>query len=615
VPARREKALKNISFVLKDPPLYYDTLYIRKFRKIIMKSRQLLSVVFSLIMFTGVTAGNTAFAESDDDSDNLIKDFEDCVEAGYPIMESYPEQCMTDDGTVFVNNDDDSDDHDDDRYEDDDFDLDDLLDRYCKLNTDDKRDLLADPPRLAPFTDRLANYCEMSEDEQDVIDEQIKEHGDKIRHELRAYSDEYSNKDHGNFRDHFAMYCDMTVEQRAEKMEAKHDALPDDLRADMVRYCEMSEDEQDDFRDIMMDRMDELHDSMKDKMMDKSHMDYKKDMREHLDRYCAMTDKEQKAFVEENDKAEDHVEKMNRYCTLDESDRVNFLEEHKDEYIAHMKAKMHDMKSDHMDYDRLCELEPSELAAEIDDSEKLDRISDWCEMSTEEREDYKKEHHGDLKEKMSCGCHEGDDGNMNCPMMDGESDMQCSMMDEKHEMKEKHHDDDRKHEKKEKFSDQSDRLKAMIMDKRDISDERHDEIRMKFESKHGEDSDEKRSEIKMKYKDHMLKMKFKMSDEHKSDVHQRLAEMKAYKAELRESSEMTDEEKQQLREEFIEKAKSMQLAWISPRTQMTAGIDSAEVECREGYSLVMKASNGVAMCLKADTALKMIDRGIVVPAN
>lgn len=52
-----------------------------------------------------------------------------------------------------------------------------------------------------------------------------------------------------------------------------------------------------------------------------------------------------------------------------------------------------------------------------------------------------------------------------------------------------------------------------------------------------------------------------------------------------------------------------------PRTQMTAGIDSAEVECREGYSLVMKASNGVAMCLHADTALKMIDRGIVVPAN
>ena len=110
-------------------------------------------------------------------------------------------------------------------------------------------------------------------------------------------------------------------------------------------------------------------------------------------------------------------------------------------------------------------------------------------------------------------------------------------------------------------------------------------------------------------------MKHKISDERKSDIHDRLAEMKAFMAELRErSSELTDEEKQQFREDFIEKAKDMQLAWISPRTQMTAGVDAAEVQCREGFSLVMKASNGVAMCLKADTALKMIDRGIAVPA-
>jgi len=56
------------------------------------------------------------------------------------------------------------------------------------------------------------------------------------------------------------------------------------------------------------------------------------------------------------------------------------------------------------------------------------------------------------------------------------------------------------------------------------------------------------------------------------------------------------------------------LAWISPRTQMTAELDAADVECRERFSLVMKASNGVAMCLKADTVLKMIDRGIIVPS-
>jgi len=537
-----------------------------------MKSTQLLSVVFSLIMFTGVTAGNAAFAESDDideiledfcemtldersatlskyglddyaeklaiicdfedeeeredsledvidaiqleydetydESDDIIEDFEDCVEAGYPVMESFPEQCMTDDGQTFTNTDDDSD-VDDDRHEDDDFELDDLLDRYCELDDEEKRQLLADHPRLAPFNERLANYCDLSEDEQDAIDELIKENGDKIRKELRTYSDEYSNKGHGNLRDRLAMFCDLTAEERAEKL-AMNDYLPDDLRADHLRYCEMSEDEQDSFRD----RINKLHDSMQD---------------------------------------------------------------------------MPDQK--HSEYDRFCKLTDAELAASTFDAEFVEKASKWCEMTPEEREDYKKEHRDN---KM----HDFDN------MSDMAKDRMSDVAKDKHR------------ELKEKFSDKSDRLHAMIMDKRDISDERADEIRKKFESKFGDESEKKRTEIKMKYKDHMLKMKFKMSDERKSDVHERLAEMKAYKAELREkSSQLTDEEKQQLREEFIERAKDMQLAWISPRTQITAGVDPAEVECREGYSLVMKASNGVAMCLKADSALKMIDRGIVVPAN
>jgi len=562
-----------------------------------MKSTQLLSVVFSLIMFTGVTAGNTAFAESDEINDILEGYCEMTFDERSDIIEKYELDefaeklaiiCEIEDEDereesldsvidaidleVFDETDD------DDRYKDN-FDLDDLLDRYCELNNEDKRDLLADHPRLAPFTDRLANYCEMSDDEQDAIDELIEEHGDKIRHELRAYLDEYSNKGPGNLRDHFAMYCDMTAEERAEKMEAKHDGLPEDLRADMIRYCEMSEDEQDDFRDIMMDRMDELHDSMKDKMMDRPHMDYKKDMREHLDRYCGMTDEDKRAFVVENDKAEDHVEKMNRYCTLDESDRMNFLEEHKDEYMKHMKDKKYDKESDHMDYDRLCDMLESERSSEITDVAKLDRISKWCEMSTEEREDSKKEHHGEFKDKV----HD-------------------KVMDKVHD--------------KMKLSDKSDRIKALIMDKRDISDERRDEIKMKYIEKHGDLTDDRKSELKMKFKDHMKTMKIQISDERKSSIQDRVAEMKAFKVELREkSSEMTDEEKQQLRSEFIEKAKDMQLAWINPRVQMTAGIDAAEVQCREGFSLVMKASNGAAMCLKADTAFKMIDRGIVVPAN
>jgi len=129
-------------------------------------------------------------------------------------------------------------------------------------------------------------------------------------------------------------------------------------------------------------------------------------------------------------------------------------------------------------------------------------------------------------------------------------------------------------------------------------------------------TDKHKSDLKMKYKKHMLSVKSNMSDERKSAIHDRIAEMKAFKSDLRDrASDMTDEEKQELRADFIERAKDMQLAWISPRTQMTAGVDAAEVECREGFSHVLKASNGVAMCLKADTALKMIDKGYAVPAN
>jgi hypothetical protein len=300
-----------------------------------------------------------------------------------------------------------------------------------------------------------------------------------------------------------------------------------------------------------------------------------RDLDDLLDDYCELTDEKQIQLLDEHPRLAEFSDRLENYCEMSEEEQDSFRDTMMDRMDImgdHMKGKM---TGKHMDYDRLCDMTASDRALEIDDSEKLDRISDWCEMSTEEREDYKKENHDEMKDK-----------------------------------KEKYH------EKMEKYSEKSDRLRAMIMDKRDISDERADEIKMKFEAKFGEDSDKKRSEIKMKYKDHMKHMKFKMSDERKSDVHERLAEMKAYKAELRaNSSELSDEEKQQLREEFIEKAKDMQLAWISPRTQMTAGIDSAEVECREGFSLVMKASNGVAMCLKADTALKMIDRGIVVPAN
>lgn len=486
-------------------------------------------------MIFGVSAGS-AQAETNDDA-----------------LEEYDTETRDDD---YDRDDDRKDRHDD---------LEDRLEYFCEMTSDEKDTLFVDHPRIAQFEDRLANYCELSEDERnDAIEDFIEEHIP----EARDY----------DFDDILDRYCKMTDEQKKD-FASMYDK-PEDHIAKANAYCELDEGE----RDAYLDQHE-----------DEFRMQHDKDMQDKLDRYCEMSDSDKREFLAKYDKTADHTERMNMYCELDEEGRMNFIDEHRDEYISHLKDKMSEYKTEHMmlvdemkdkhkqardhkDYSKYCEMSEDQRVMKIDDPEKLERISDWCEMSPEERKDFMKEHHDaamDFKEKH---------------------------LDTVKTMTEKH--------------DLSPRLKEMIMNKYDITNERMDEIKMKYKEKYGDLTDKKKSELEMKFKDHMSSIKAKISDEQKSAIHDRLAEMKAFKAELREkTSNMTDDEKQQLREEFIQKAKDMQLAWISPRTQITAGIDAAEVECREGFSLVMKASNGVPICLKADTALKMIDRGLIVPAN
>ena len=456
-------------------------------KSFVMKSRELLSIVLSLILVLGVTAGS-AYAQIDDKNN-----------------------------------------------------LDDRLDRFCSMIDEEKRQFFADHPRLEQFSDRLVNYCKLSPYERTVsIQDFVREHID----EARDY----------DIRDKLDRYCEMTDEEKRDLI-SRYDKAEDHVDR-MNVYCELDEDERDAYI--------EEHKA-------KFRMNHDKDIRDKLARYCEMTDEEKQAFLAEHEKAEDHADRMNAYCELDEDARVAFIEEHRDEYKSHMKNKMD--KGKHMDYDRLCALSESDRALEFDDSEKLERISNWCNMTIEEREEFKKEHHDIMKEKRQDALDRIQE-NPNIPQ----------------------------------------RIKAMIMENPDIVDDRLDEIRMKYEEKYG-DFEEKKIELKIKFKNHMALMKIEMSEERKSAIKDRVAEMKAFKIELRErSSDLTDEEKQGLRAEFIEKAKDIRLSWVSPRHQMNAGIDATEIECREGFSLVLKESNGRAMCLKADTALKMIDRGIAVPA-
>ena len=97
-----------------------------------MKSTQLLSVVLSLIMVFGVSAGS-AFAETSDD------DFD----------ENFDEDRHDDD------KDDRHDDDKDDRHDD----LDDKLEDFCEMDANEKENFFNEHPRIAQFEDRLTIYC------------------------------------------------------------------------------------------------------------------------------------------------------------------------------------------------------------------------------------------------------------------------------------------------------------------------------------------------------------------------------------------------------------------------------------------------------------------------
>ena len=247
-------------------------------------------------------------------------------------------------------------------------------------------------------------------------------------------------------------YCEMTDMEKRDFI-SEHERAEDHMTK-MNAYCELDEDERDAY-------IDEHEDEFR--------MNHDRDIREKLARYCELSEEDKKEFLAEHDKATDHAEKMNQYCELDENARMDFIKEHKDEYKSQMKDKMSDYKEEHKmnvddmkdkhkeirdhkaEYERFCKMSPEELEILIDDPERLAKVSEWCEMTPEERSDFKKEHHDvamDFKEKHQNALER---------------------------MKEK--------------QDLSPRLRAMILDKRDIADERMDEIKMKYKEKYGDFTD------------------------------------------------------------------------------------------------------------------------------
>lgn len=491
-----------------------------------MKRTQLLSIVFSLIMFTGVTAGNVVVHADSDDLEDKLEDF-------------------------------------------------------CEMTSDEQSTFLSENDDIAQYEQRLGEICNITDEDEreDAIEEFIEENFEEKDDSSRQKDYEYDHED--TIEDKLDKFCEMSEDKR-EDFVSLHDKTEEHV-AKMNEYCELSEEE----REALLEEFEEEYEMM-----------HTENFQSVLDSYCEMSEDKRVAFLAEHDKTAEHEAKMNQYCDLDDQGKEEFIEEHLDEYIFHVKhEKMSDYNKDHKmlvsemqqkhkdvsdnkKYEKYCEMSGAERAEALDDLEKLESISEWCEMTPEEREEFEMTHHDvamDFKEQH----HEEHD------------DQKKKMMDEKRKM--------------------SPHLKDLIMNKHEISDEKLEQIKEKYHEKYGEISDEKKSEISKKYKEYMSSKLDKMSDEHKTAIHERIAEMKAFKEEIRTmSSELTKEEKQDLREEFIEKAKDLHLAWISPRVQVVAGLEAGEIQCREGYTLVLKESNGMPMCLTADSALKMIDKGIAV---
>jgi hypothetical protein len=48
---------------------------------------------------------------------------------------------------------------------------------------------------------------------------------------------------------------------------------------------------------------------------------------------------------------------------------------------------------------------------------------------------------------------------------------------------------------------------------------------------------------------------------------------------------------------------------LSPRQQMASGIDAEDVECKSGFALMIRSTNGAAACVKSSTSIKLSNTG------
>ena len=249
-----------------------------------MKKIQLLSVVFSLIMFTGVTAGTAiAYAESEDN----------------------------------------------------DHDFDDRLEHFCEMTDAEKEQLFIDHPRLAQFEERLTNYCDLDEMErEDLIEEFIEEH----------FAD-YKEQDDWDMDDILDRYCEMTEEDQAAFLEKY--PMASDHQDKMVEYCTLDESEREAFIDEHKDEYGRVHDydikAKLDGFCEMSPEELAPLVEEHgkgedhladVEEYCTLDDSGRDVFMEE------HKDTMKGEMSDHKDTMKGEMSDHKDSMTSVRKSHM-----------------------------------------------------------------------------------------------------------------------------------------------------------------------------------------------------------------------------------------------------------------------------------
>lgn len=68
-----------------------------------INAKHIMMYMLIVVVFVAVLGSLISLFVNNGNADKSINSYKDCVDAGYPILESYPEQCSTPDGKRFTN--------------------------------------------------------------------------------------------------------------------------------------------------------------------------------------------------------------------------------------------------------------------------------------------------------------------------------------------------------------------------------------------------------------------------------------------------------------------------------------------------------------------------------